>query len=334
MGAATPSKLGCKREGTAWQAAPSCRLIYRLHSTLTEYYNLVTIGRWGLTALTRIYSWLKWVSLTVLLLGFVVPVFLTWFTELASIETAAHWLHDILADWVADAAARPKMAQWRTLLLLGLPVSALCFIFALIGHVGERGLTSGMNQELDRLTRQLERFLLVYDPNWDFMGRLQRLANQYNHAAFQEFRQLVYQCVYEYCGALEVGKETFLVMPSANDGGEFALSVRNWEVREAILSNLTHIGVCRTVLHSGTPQLVNNTSRAPRQTMTLAGWILPECQSILVCPIQVGSAMQGLIGVYHTKPNAFTEDGDKIFLELMAELLSLAYTLRSKEVGL
>lgn len=281
----------------------------------------------------KVYSWVKRLSITVLLVGFIIPVVLTWFTELASLEAASTWLHGIFADWASDAASHPKMAQWRTLLILGLPSSALLITVGGLGHLGERRQDGGATGELNSLAKQLEKFLLVYDPDYNFVGRLRKLVHRYDDTRFMEFRHLVYQCALEYCGPLEDGKETFLIMPQESNELQVTLSIVHEEVRQAVAENLLNIGACQTALHSGTPQLINNTERARRQVMTRSNWIVPECRSILVCPIQVGASMKGLIGVYHNKANAFTEDSDKVFLELMADLLAVAYTVRSKEVG-
>lgn len=287
----------------------------------------------GEDPLKKAYAWIKRLSIGVLLLGVAVPVLLTWLTDLASVEAASTWLHRLFADWASQAGEHPKAAAWRTLLILGLPSSLLLLLLGGLAHLGERQVDQRVADELKRLEQLLEQFLLVYDPNYDFVGRLRRLLHRFDEARFFEFQQLIYQTTVEFCGTLENGKETFLVMPLEDGKTQVAMSIVNEDVRQAVAENLLTVSICQTALHSGTSQVINNTERNRRQVMTPSRWIIPGCQSILVCPIPVGTTMRGIIGVYHNKVDAFTEDNDKVFLELMADLLALAYTIRSREVG-
>jgi hypothetical protein len=276
----------------------------------------------------RFLQFVQWLCLSVLLMGVVVPIVLTWTTEVLSLEAVTEWVH-ASATHLASEDVSSASFQITALLMTAIPLSILLLLIGGLSYFGQKFYDKQPEVAIQKLEEQLERFLLIYDNDFNFTGRLRKLIDGYDEDRFQELRRVVYQAVFQYCGALEDGKETFLMMP----GDKAMLSVVNEEVYEAVTQNLLNVKACRQAIQTPATQLVPNSERQRAMIMTAQGWPLPDCKAILVCPVYVGSTATGLVGVYHSAVNAFSTDVDQVFLELMASILSLAYTVRAKEVA-
>jgi len=274
----------------------------------------------------RLLQAIFWLSVVILLSGFVIPVLLSWFTDVISIAAVANWLAGLLQALVVKHDASPTFFQFLTLLIVGAPSVIILGCVGGLAYLGLRVIENS-NVKVQDLEEQLERFLLIYDQDLDFLGRLRRLASKYDEERFQDFRRLVFKVVHQYCGEFDEGKNTFLLVP----GDKAIISIENEEVCQAVLENLLDIKACQAALTTSTTQLCSNTRKNQKLIMTPTKWILPDCGSLLIAPLG-GGAAKGILGVYHRKVGSFSVDVDQTFLELMAAFLSLAYAIRAKEV--
>ncbi len=277
----------------------------------------------------------KWVLLSLLLGTLVTSFYTSWLATILGPEVWAPWVHRQLVAWVTLYTENLVAFQTLSLHVLLLPVAALLAVLGGgVAWLEWRLQRPGEAEErLNKLEEDLERFLLVYDENYNFTGRLRKLVTKFDVHKFNELRRLVYQAAHQYCGPAEPGKETFLLVPVPKEEGMALISVVNETLSEVIVQHLLNVRACQMAMNQQSPQLVPNAGRQCARIMTPGRWVLPDCQSLLVCAVTVADQARGVIGVYHRKAGAFSADVDQVFLELMASILSLAYSIRAREVG-
>lgn len=285
----------------------------------------------GLRGTVRLLRWF--------VLGFLLLTFLaSWYTsQLATIlgpGVWANWLHAKLTAWSALYEHDNLSFQVFALHVFTMPVLGVLLLAGGSLWLLEWWLDRPMvetQQQLVKLEQDLEQLLVVYDRNYNFIGRLRKLCVQFDQEKLGELRRVVFQAVHEWCGCESEGKETFLIIPMSTKAGTTILSVVNEEVREAIIRHLFEVRACQMALEQNSVQLISNGQRQRDKLMTADGWILPDCQSLLVAPISVGGDVRGILGVYHRNPETFSAAIDQAFLDYMAGILSLAYTIWERE---